>query len=136
MSASLIRILIFDSNRVFANRLRDLALEIMPNVYIETAWNTAVLRSRLEQQYQVILADVDNYCLRDEVLEILKTAKTPVFLWALYNTAIHKKDDMFQSIYILRKPVYKHEVGQLFSRVVGAGKSSSMLRSVDTVSKI
>ena len=87
------RLLIFDSNKVYANKIKALVEEHVKDAEIELACNIPILRHRLEMtRYDLILADVETALDTDVALALLNgVAKVSmVVIWTAVRTAVTK----------------------------------------------
>jgi len=80
-------ILVFDSNRVFANHVAERIAGFVPQAFVDTCPNIYILKRRLENKtYDLILADVLSTIDADEVIAVLSEIKTLVVIWTPLST--------------------------------------------------
>lgn len=80
------RVLVIDSNVVFAKKVRDFLCEHVRDVSVDIADNLPVMRRRVQtSHYDFIIADILATFDSDSMLKELRELHIPVVIWTVIN---------------------------------------------------
>ena len=114
------RVLIYDSNLVFARRVSSVIHEHVHNAEVDIAHNVPVLKRRLEEnKYDIVLADVDvsvDGVLAKPYLQEARAAGTSVLLWTFLER--EDRELVTETACSFKKPVSVFELNQAVETLV------------------
>lgn len=122
------RILIVDSNLVFAKKVGKFLKKNLRDVEVEYATNVPIVRRRLKtNHFDCIIADVVSAFDAEAMTTVLKNVETPTIVWAvmdspkeIYETFCHRVSKR-----VLPKPASERAIAETVSSI-----SSLMLPAV------
>lgn len=122
------KILIVDSNIVFAKKVGRFLKENLREVVVRYATNVPILRRRLSMEiYDYIIADVVSAFDSEGMTEALKSTETPTIVWAVLDAS----KDIYQTFchrslkQVIAKPNTERSIAETVSSI-----SSFMLPAV------
>jgi len=81
------RILVVDSNRVFARKVGDFLEQHLKKVEVDYATNVPILRRRLRvNDYDYIIADIFTAFDAKAMQEVLSDVDTPMLVWSILKS--------------------------------------------------
>jgi DNA-binding NarL/FixJ family response regulator len=115
------RILIIDSNLVFAKKVGEFLMEHVKNANVFYATNVPILKRRLaKQEFDFILADVLTAFDADSLIKELHDVKTPMVIWSVVDTPqdIHKSSVANAARRVLPKPQCEEDIEEVMSSLM------------------
>ena len=122
------RVLIVDSNIVFAKKVGSFLRGLIEKIEIEYATNVPILQRRLRKNhFDFIIADVMSAFDADGMINTLRMVETPTIVWAVVNSGkeIYEIFSNNNSKRVLPKPASEEAIVQTVSSI-----SSFMLPAV------
>jgi hypothetical protein len=116
-----VRILIIDSNLVFAKKVGEFLRAHVKNADIHYATNVPILKRRLaKQEFDFILADVLTAFDADSLIKALKGVVTPMVIWSVLETPqdIHKSSVTNAARRVLPKPQCEQDMQEVVSSLM------------------
>jgi hypothetical protein len=115
------RILIIDSNLVFAKKIGEFLAEHVKSADISYATNVPILKRRLaKQEFDFILADVLTAFDADSLIRELRFVDTPMVIWSVLETPqdIHKSSIANAVRRVLPKPQCEKDMEEVVSSIM------------------
>lgn len=82
-----VRILIVDSNIVYAKKVSAVLERFINNVEVDIAQDVWVTKRRLKQyHYDLVIADIDAVVAQDILVEELRQSNVPTIAWTVMNS--------------------------------------------------
>lgn len=111
------RILVVDSNIVYAKKVKDWLIENVKDMQVDIAWNAQVMHKRLsDKKYDLIIADIISTFDSKTVSEELQKVTIPQIIWAVIQNGNALKDILDKKI--IHKPSCDAEFTQALAEIV------------------
>ena len=130
----IVRILIIDSNIVYAKRIRTALEQYVRDIKIDLANDVFVTQRRLKtNKYDLIIADIVTIANQELMIEELKHTKAPTIAW----TTLSQRDSMehmleeVSRIKTITKPYNEADLQEAASIAITTASSSGLSKVTD-----